>query len=137
MKRNCGSALIETLVASFILVSGLVAVASMFSAAEDVRIRNQQGATATLLLYEKMEQLHAAGSASGGSLDPRHPEAGFADYVRIASDGKLRISDDDPGSAYLRVWQVQDSANPVTTIAVFAALGPALPAELARATGPR
>src|SRR4026209_1697425 len=84
-----GSALIETLVASVILVSGLVSLASIFSVTTTVNFRNQQRTTATLLLYDKMEQLRAASSPPGGSLDPRNPVAGFMDYVRIANDGTM------------------------------------------------
>jgi hypothetical protein len=136
MERYRGSALIETLIASFILVSGLVSVASMFSVTRGVSLRNQQRATATLLLYEKMEQLRGTNSPFGGSLDPQHPESGFMDYVRIASDGRPLTSSDDPGRAYLRVWQAQDFENPTLTIAVFGRIGSGLPTELVRATGP-
>ncbi len=108
MEWNRGSALIETLVAAVILVSGLTAVASIFSVTTSVNLRNQQRTTATLLLYDKMEQLRTTGSPAGGSLDPMNPMAGFMDYVRIDSDGTLITSSTDSGSAYLRLWQVQD-----------------------------
>ena len=137
MKRIRGSALLETLIALFILVSGLVSVASMFSVTTGVSFRNRQRAMATMLLYEKMEQLRASGSPPGGSLDSKHPEFGFVDYVRIARDGRILATSEDPGSAYQRVWQVQDSSSPIITIAVFAYLGTGWPTELARATGPR
>ena len=137
MKRNRGSALLETLIALFILVSGLVSVASMFSVTTGVSFRNRQRSTATMLLYEKMEELRSSGPPPGGSLDSKHPESGFVDYVRFATDGRILVSRDDPGVAYQRVWQVQDVGSPIITIAVFAGIGPALPIELARATGPR
>jgi len=122
MGLNRGAALLETLVASVILVSGVVAVASIFSFTTGATLRNRQATTATMLLYDKMEQLRTMGSPAGGSLDPLNPIAGFSD---------------NPGGAFLRLWQVQDSETPSLTIAVFASIGPAPPLELARATGPR
>jgi len=132
-----GSALIETLVAAVILVSGLVAVASIFSVTTGVNLRNGQRTTATLLLYDKMEQLRTTGSPAGGSLDPRSPVAGFMEYVRMDIDGTVVAATTDSGSAYLRLWQVQDIGNPSITIAVFAGIGSATPLELVRGSGPR
>jgi len=137
MVWNRGSSLIETLVASAILVSGVVAVASIFSVTTGVNLRNQQRTTATLLLYDKMEQLQAMGAPEGGSLDPLNPMTGFMDYVRIGSDGTMMIHSTDISASYLRLWQVQDSENPIITIAVFAGIGRTSQLELARATGPR
>jgi Tfp pilus assembly protein PilV len=137
MEWNRGSALIETLVAAVILVSGLVAVASIFSVTTGVSIRNRQRTTATLLLYDKMEQLRTTGSPAGGSLDPLNPMAGFMEYVRIDSDGTVVSATTDSGSAYLRLWQVQDVGNPAITIAVFAGIGAVTPLELVRGSGPR
>jgi Tfp pilus assembly protein PilV len=137
MEWNRGSALIETLVAAVILVSGLVAIASIFSVTTALTVRNQQRTTATLLLYDKMEELRAVGSPAGGSLDPANPMQGFMEYVGIASDGTIVSSTSDFASAYLRLWQVQDVGNPSITIAVFAGIGKSMPLELIRATGPR
>jgi hypothetical protein len=92
---------------------------------------------ATLLLYDKMEQLQGTESPAGGSLNPANPTAGFMDYVRIANDGAIVTSSADSGSAYLRLWQVQDTGTPAITIAVFAGIGATSPQELLRATGPR
>jgi len=122
MNSNRGAALIETLVASVILVSGVVAVASIFSFTTGANLRNRQGTTATMLLYDKMEQLRTMGSPAGGSLDPANPTLDFSD---------------NPGGSFLRVWQVQDSGIPSITVAVFASIGSAPPLELARGTGPR
>ena len=135
MESNRGSALIESLVAAVILVSGIIAVASIFSVTTSVNLRNQQRTTATLLLYDKMEQLQAESSASGGSLDPLNPIAGFMDYVRVDSDGTIVAVPEDSGPGYLRLWQVQDSAIPAITIAVFARIGAATPLEIIRASG--
>lgn len=137
MTLNRGSALIESLIAAIILVSGLVAIASIFSITTGVQFRNQKRTMATLLLYDKMEQLQGASAAAGGSLDPMNPAEGFMDYVRVASDGQIVPASGNSGSAYLRLWQVQDAGNPAITIAVFEGLGATSPLELIRATGPR
>jgi Tfp pilus assembly protein PilV len=137
MVSNRGTALIESLVAAVILVSGIVAVASIFSVTTGTHFRNQQRTTATLLLYDKMEELQGTNAAAGGSLDPMNPEAGFMDDVRVASDGTIVPGSADSGSSYRRLWQIQDAGNPSITIAVFAGLGAAAPLELMRATGPR
>ena len=137
MEWNRGSALIETLVAAVILVSGLVAVASIFSVSTSVNLRNRQRTTATLLLYDKMEQLRTMGSPAGGSLDSLNPMAGFMEYVRIDIDGTVVSASTDSGLAYLRLWQVQDLGYPSITIAIFAGIGAATPLELVRGSGPR
>ena len=137
MESNRGSALVESLVAAVILVSGLVTVASIFSVSTEVNFRNRQRTTATLLLYDKMEQLQETKPATGGSLDPMNPTPGFMDYVRIANDGTIVNVGSNSESTYVRLWEVQDDGSPVITIAVFAAPGATTPLELIRATGPR
>jgi Tfp pilus assembly protein PilV len=137
MTGNRGSALLETLIASVILVSGLVSVACIFSVTTSVSVRNQQRTTATLLIYDKMEQLRYSEPSSGGGLNPSYPIAGFMDYVRIGSDGEMTVSTSDTQATYIRLWQVQSAENPTITIAVFAGIGSTVPLELARATGPR
>ena len=121
MESNRGAALIETLIASVILVSGVVAVASIFSFTTGINLLNRQRTTATMILYDKMEQIQSTGSPAGGSLDPMNPIADFSD---------------NPGGTFLRVWRVEDSGTPFVTIAVFSSIGSAPPLELARATGP-
>src|SRR5882672_3131615 len=129
MALNRGSSLVETLVACAILVSGLVAVASIFSVTTGTNLRNQQRTTATVLLYDKMERLQTLGSPPGGSLDPLNPMPGFVDYVRINSDATMSISGTEV-RGYVRLWQVQDSENPTITMAVFAGIGKATLLEL-------
>jgi hypothetical protein len=63
--------------------------------------------------------------------------AGFMEYVRIDIDGTVVSATTDSGSAYLRLWQVQDLGNPSITIAIFAGIGAATPLELVRGSGPR
>src|SRR5437016_12263205 len=60
MRDHLGFTLIETLIATLVLVSGLVAVAAIFLYSVDTGLRNQRRTAATALLYEKMEQFRSA-----------------------------------------------------------------------------
>ena len=123
---NRGYALIETLLASMILASGIVGVASVFSISTGAGIRNQQRASATQLLYDKMEQLRNTGTLPiGGSLNPLQPVNGFTEEI-ITSNSQ---------APFLRLWQVQGAAPQTITVAVFGRLGAKPPFELSRATG--
>ncbi len=123
MRNSRGFTLIETLVATAILVSGLVAVAYMFSYSARTNITTQQITSGTLLLYNKMEELKASGMANltvGGGLSGAAPTPNYFDYVSIGTNGAI-VSDTVTASApYVRVWQIT-GANPRTvTIVVFA-----------------
>jgi len=98
--RHSGFTLIEVLVASLVVTCGLVAVASMFSFAVRVNISNRQMATATALLYDKMEQFKST------PLDDPLWTDGF-DYVT-------------QGTTYVRVWYVSATMPRSVTIAVYA-----------------
>ena len=54
-----GFTLVETLISTFILTTGLVSVAWVFSYSARTNISNQQRTVATLLLQDKLEQLKA------------------------------------------------------------------------------
>ena len=117
-----------------ILAAGLVSVASIFSTVIGINIRNQQRTTATLLLYDKMEQLRSRPSPVGGGLELANPAAGFSEYIRISADGTI-LFDNSPSSAtYIRLWQVVDTKPQVATVVVFARFVPHPPIEFARAT---
>ena len=53
--RNRGFSLIETLIATLILLTGVAGVASIFSFSARTNLYNEQRTTATTLLCEKME----------------------------------------------------------------------------------
>lgn len=123
---NRGYALLETLFASVILATGIVGVASMFSAGTRAGIRNEQRTTATLLLYDKMEQLRSAGPLpAGGGLDSLHPISGFSETLPMAN----------AQAAFLRLWQVQGATPQTITVVVYESRSGKPPLELARATG--
>ena len=134
MVRIRGYALIETLLASVILVSGIVGVASVFTVTAGVSIRNQQRTVATLLLCDKMEQLKSGGSPNGGGLDPLAPVSGYMEYVRVGADGTIVVDSTDSQAPYLRLWQIQGSNPQTATVALFGRFGATPRIELARAS---
>ena len=87
-----GFTLIETLITTAILVSGLVAVALLFSYTARTTLNNQERTTATLLLYDKMEELKSSRITSGGS---------------------------DDIDSFRRVWQVESTYPPKVTVIVY------------------
>jgi len=99
--RNPGFTLIEVLIACLVVTCGLVAVASMFSFAVRVNLSNRQMATATALLYDKMEQFKST------PLD---------DPLWNNSDGFDDVIEE---TTYVRVWHVQTTIPRSVTVAVF------------------
>ena len=120
-----GFTLIETLITTLVLVTGLVGVAAMFSFATRTNLQNEQRTGATSLLSDKMEQFKATSItdslwAPGGSLDPGSPMAGYFDSV----------------PPYLCLWQITGGVPRTTTIVVYAkaSILPGRPMELTRAS---
>ena len=100
--RHQGFTLVEVLIASVVVVCGLVAVASMFSVAIRANVSNRQMAVATALLYDKMEQFKST------PLDNplwKNPD-GF-DYITQET-------------TYVRVWQVSSVIPKSVTVIVYA-----------------
>ena len=87
-----GFTLIETLITTAILVSGLVAVALLFSYTARTTLNNQERTTAALLLYDKMEELKFSSIISSGS---------------------------DEVDSFRRVWQVEFTYPPKVTVIVY------------------
>lgn len=136
-----GFTLIETLITTAVLVTGLVAVATIFSYSAGANITTQQRTTATVLLYEKMEHFKSAPLTegiwiAGGSLNSGIPTSGYYDYATIDSAGGVSTSTTDSSLPYLRVWQIGETAPRTITIAVSARKAglTGRPMELVRAT---
>jgi len=131
---NRGYALIETLLATILLVSGIIHLATLFSFSEGIRLRNRQRTAAVLLVYNKMEELKQSVPQLGGGLDALHPVPGFFDSIDIDVDGAVRISNSTSQGEYLRMWHAQSSETPLVTVAVYARIGSSRRLELARAS---
>ena len=120
-----GFTLIETLITTVILVSGLVAVAQVFLYTAGANINNQQRTAATTLLVEKLEQFKSAtltdsAWTAGGNLNPSAPVAGFFDYVTIGTDGALTSDSTSVEAPYFRVWQIDGNSSRSVTVIVYA-----------------
>jgi type II secretory pathway pseudopilin PulG len=91
-KLSGGFTLIETLLATAILVTGLVAVAYLFTYSIRTNMMMEQQTSATLLLYNKMEELRGTSYSSltaGGGLDASSPTPNYWDYVTIGTSGTI------------------------------------------------
>ncbi len=142
--RERGSSLIEMMIASVVLLMGIVPLAGVFSVA--VATSSGQGdiATRTVLnAQDKMEQLMAlsfaesaadttvyptaaaggtglggvmAGGSTVGSVDPAAPVAGYVDYLTF--QGVLQTT--APGARYMRQWTIStDASGNLKTITVL------------------
>src|SRR5262252_7144933 len=93
---NRGFTLIESLITTLVLVTGLVAVASAFSYGSVSSFRIQQQTSALALVSAKLEVLRM----ESGLLPGHHVE-----YLSIAPNGSVLIRDPQNAS-YRRSWEV-------------------------------
>jgi len=124
MTRN-GFTLIEALITTVILVTGLTALAGAFSYSSLHTLRIQQQTAALALLSSKLEELKVAAQLPPG----RHSE-----YLQIAADGAIVAG--GPGSGYKRTWEITaEMPSRITVIILGKARGRGQQYfELARAT---
>ena len=94
MTRN-GFTLIEALITTVILVTGLTALAGAFSYSSLHTLRIQQQTAALALLSSKLEELKVEAQLTPG----QHSE-----YLQIAADGAIVVG--GPGSGYKRTWEI-------------------------------
>ena len=127
-KTDRGFTLLEALMASGILVVGLVAVAMVFPYAITTNASSRQTTTASMLVAQKMEALRTipltdAALNVGGSLNPASPATGYYDYVTVASGGTITSSTVIAASArsraFLRLWQVSGTNPKTVTVVVY------------------
>jgi Tfp pilus assembly protein PilV len=120
-----GFTLIEILISTGILLTGIVAVASVFAYTATANLDNQQRTIANTMLSEKIETFRATPLTSsiwtaGGSLTPDSKAHGYFDYLGITTDGTRVASDTDPWLPYLRIWQVSGVDPRIVTVIVYA-----------------
>jgi prepilin-type N-terminal cleavage/methylation domain-containing protein len=123
-----GFTLLETVITTALLGTGLVAVAAIFSYSAAANITTMQRTTATVLLYEKMEQFKSvpltdAIWATGGGLNARAPAPGYFDYVELDHSGGLITSTTDSSLSYIRMWQISGTVPRAVTVVVCAQKG--------------
>ena len=124
MRSSRGFTLIETLLATGILVTALLSIAVLFSYSIRTNLLNQQRTTATLLAMSKIEDLRSTSSindfTNGGGLDGSNPAPSYWEYVSISTMGLFTIDTSTNTAPYLRLWQI-DGTNPkLITVVVFA-----------------
>jgi prepilin-type N-terminal cleavage/methylation domain-containing protein len=118
LKKITGFTLIEVLIAAAILLSGLVAVASVFSFVIRANSGNRQTAVATTLLYKKMEEFRA---------------------MQFTDDTWLNVSASETvvigNERYIRSWKIIDGVpRKVTVVVSTKSALTDRPIELIRAT---
>jgi prepilin-type N-terminal cleavage/methylation domain-containing protein len=127
-----GFTLIETLIATAILVTASVAIASLFALSAGSNLTNGERTVAAFLVSDKIEELialplSAVNWSPGGALNPAAPVPGFFDYIQPANES----------APYLRLWQISGNRSRTVTVAVFARAHGRIglvPIELVRAT---
>ena len=122
--RVRGYALIESLLASVILATGLLLAVSVFCVSARASWHNRQRAVATMLARDKMEELRQSAAAGrlmiGGGLDPLHPISGFHEFIPPFH------------ATHLRLWEIRGTGFQTVTVAVFELSGTTKPVELDR-----
>jgi len=113
------------MIATVVLVIGLVAVALIFPYAVRSNTSSRQTTTATMIVADKMEALRALpltapALAAGGGLNPASPVNGYHDYVTVAPNGVMTVSATPSPSAYLRLWQISGTNPKTITIVMYA-----------------
>jgi len=109
MTNRRGFTLIETLITTLVLVTGLAAVAGLFSYGAQANSQNRQRTAATALLQSKMEELRNARAPTQGQ---------YAEYLSIQTDGKIVVSSHNSGP-YLRVSNIEAGMPQRITVIVY------------------
>ena len=109
MGNRAGFTLIETLITTLVLVTGLAAVAGIFSYGAQANVTNRQRTAANALLYSKMEELRNARVLAEGQ---------DAEYLSIQADGSVVVTGDSR-APYLRVSKVESGAPQRVTVIVY------------------
>jgi Tfp pilus assembly protein PilV len=124
MHSNRGFTLVETLIATAVLVPGLAAVAMLLPYLTSSISSSRQTTAATMILTDKMEALRrlpltASGLNAGGGLNPASPVSGYYDYVTVAPNGAVTTGTTSSPKAFLRLWQVAGTNPKTITIVVY------------------
>ena len=123
MSSSRGFTLVETLVATAVLVTGLMAVAALFSYSIRTNMYTEQMTTGILLANTKMEGLRASGLSGltvGGGLDSSSPTASYFEYTTISSSGALTTDTVTTTAPYLTLWMIAGTNPRLVTVAVYA-----------------
>lgn len=108
-KQSRAFTLIEILVTTLLLITGLAAVAGVFSQGAHSNLRNRQRAVAATLLEAKMEELKA---------DPWLSTGDFAEYLSVGTDGTVS-PEESTKAMYLRTANVSGEEPKQVTVVVY------------------
>lgn len=109
MPQRNGFTLIEGLITTLVLVTGLVAVAGVFSYSSLRASQVLQETAAIALMTAKMEQLKAADEVLPGR---------YSEYLALTPDGAVIVS--DPGTAaWQRNWEISPEMPHRITVTVY------------------
>ena len=115
MKTTSSSfTLIETVIATAILVAASAVVASLFVSSIRTSLDNQERTVADLLLSDKLEKLTVTAPTSATWL-----AGDYLEYVSIDADGLPIVSPTDSSLKYLRTWQVSAAQPKTVTVVVY------------------
>jgi len=119
-----GFTLIEVSVATTILVTVCVAIASLSLSSLNAGSANENRFTAAVLLEDRFAALRYTELSNsewipGGSLDAAARVVGYFDYAAIAPDNTIRRSSNDSSLPYLRLWQIDGVRPRLLTVVVL------------------
>ena len=109
MKERDGFTLIEALVTTLVLVTGLAAVAAAFSYSSITASRVVMETAAIALVSGKMEDLKMAPQLTPGS---------HSEYLNVADGGDI-VSSESGTARYLRTWQITSGMPAQITVVVY------------------
>src|SRR5207249_952844 len=92
-----------------VLVTGLAAIAGLFSYGAQANFQNRQRTAATALLYSKMEEMRNASQLADGQ---------YTEYLSVRTDGSVAGST-DIHSPYLRVSEIEAGTPQRVTVVVY------------------
>jgi len=113
-KDASGFTLLETVIASGILVTAAVAIATMFVSSIRTNINNQDRTGAGLLLSDKVEQFSVMPLS-----DARWSAGAYSEFAEIAANGTTLISTTDSTLKYLRSWQISGTSPNTVTVVIY------------------
>jgi Tfp pilus assembly protein PilV len=108
-KQSRAFTLVEILVTTLLLITGLAALAGVFSQGAHSNLRNRQRAAAATLLEAKMEKFKASAEL---------PTGDFAEYLSIDTDGTV-VSEDSTKAMYLRTANVSGEEPKQVTVVIY------------------
>ena len=115
MKRfSAGFTLIETMMATGILVVASTAIASLFVSSLQTNLNNQDRTIASLLLSDKLEQFSVLPLS-----DSRWSDGSYMEFAGIAPDGSTVVSATNSALKYLRHWQISGNQPRSLTVIVY------------------